>query len=488
MMKKTIVTSTLALLLSVSLYGQWTKMPNLPKNVISLHVSNNNLLAGTDTGIYYTDNSGNSWGKAIGITTTAKSIAQDGTKLLVASYEQLFQSANNGYSWTSMPTVYSFQDVNTVVLSGSNYVIGMNGTGVWYSTDKGLTWVSSNTSWQGRNTDIVRKTGFMMASFQGSGYLQTSNDNGVTWYGAAGNGIKVGQSSSFQDIYCLGVKNDSILIAGTKNTGTSSQYDGVYFSYDDGKNWTRKINGISTTAINSLAVIGNVIFAGTNGGGVFYSADEGLNWVALNTGLSNLTINKLYISGSTLYAGVSTGVFNIDICNLLKNNASLEAIGATTIQSGDSVELRANTGGIQYQWFVNNTQISSSNKPVLYAKEQGNYKAVISYSATCLDTTKSIAVVVNGTNGMRDKERQESHLKVYPNPSSGTVAFELTTPTFSEPAEILIYDVAGSLLKTLPVFTKQTQLTTDDWEAGMYYAVLRSKTISSQAQAFIVVK
>jgi hypothetical protein len=54
--------------------------------------------------------------------------------------------------------------------------------------------------------------------------------------------------------------------------------------------------------------------------------------------------------------------------------------------------------------------------------------------------------------------------------------------------EILIYDVAGSLLKTLPVFAKQTQLKTADWEAGMYYAVLRSKTNSSQAQAFVVIK
>ena len=488
MIKKLIITSTLALLLSVSLYGQWTKLPNLSKNVISLHVSNNNLLAGTDTGIYYTDNSGNSWGTATGINTIAKSFAQDGTKLLVASYEQVFQSTNNGYAWTSMPTVYSFQDVNNVVFSGSNYVIGMNGSGVWYSTDKGSTWVSSNTSWQGRNTDIVQKPGFMMSSFQGSGYLQTSNDNGVTWYGAAGNGIKVGQTSSFQDIYCLGVKNDSILIAGTKNSGTSSQYDGVYFSYDNGKNWSRKINGISTTAINSLAVIGNVIFAGTNGGGVFYSVDEGLNWVALNTGLSNLTINKLYISGSTLYAGVSTGVFHIDICNLLDNTASLEAMGATTIQFGDSVELRANTGGIQYEWFLNNTKISSSNKPVLYAKDQGNYKAIISYSTNCFDTTKSIAVVVNGTNGIRDNERQENQLNIYPNPSTGAVAFELTTPAYSEPMEILIYDVAGSLVKAIPVFTKQTQLTTDDWEAGMYFAVLRSTTNSSQAQAFVVIK
>ena len=96
--------------------------------------------------------------------------------------------------------------------------------------------------------------------------------------------------------------------------------------------------------------------------------------------------------------------------------------------------------------------------------------------------------MVNGTNGIRDNERQESQLKIYPNPSTGAVAFELTTPTYSEPVEILIYDVAGSLLKAIPVFAKQTQLTTDDWEAGMYYAVVRSKTISSQAQAFIVVK
>jgi hypothetical protein len=152
------------------------------------------------------------------------------------------------------------------------------------------------------------------------------------------------------------------------------------------------------------------------------------------------------------------------------------------------VELRANTGGMRYEWFLNNTQISSSNKSVLYAKEQGNYKAVISYSATCFDTTKSIAVVVNGTSGIRDNEKQESQLNIYPNPSTGAVAFELTTPTYSEPVEILIYDVAGSLLKTLPVFAKQTQLKTADWEAGMYYAVLRSKTNSSQAQAFVVIK
>jgi hypothetical protein len=125
---------------------------------------------------------------------------------------------------------------------------------------------------------------------------------------------------------------------------------------------------------------------------------------------------------------------------------------------------------------------------VLYAKEQGNYKAVISYSATCFDTTKSIAVVVNGTSGIRDNKRQESQLKIYPNPSTGAVAFELTTPTYSEPVEILIYDVAGSLLKALPVFAKQTQLKTADWEAGMYFAVLRSKTNSSQAQAFVVIK
>lgn len=488
MTRNIILATSLILSLKGSVYAQWTQLPNLSQNVISVYVSNNNLLAGTLTGIYFSSDNGNSWNASSGITSSAKSFTKNGNKLLVSSYEKLFQSTNDGVSWSAMPTIYTNQAVNNVVISDTNYVVGMNGSGVWFSADNGTSWWSSSSSWSGKNTDITIKKNRLFASYHGSGYLQASNTNGQTWYTPSGNGIKIGLSSSFQDIYCLAVKNDSIIIAGTKNNGTYSQYDGVYFSYDDGNNWTKKINGITTTAMNSIAVVGNVIFVGTNGGGVFYSVDDGNNWVALNNGLSNLTINELYISGSTLFAGVSTGIFKIDICSLLKNTSTLNAIGSTTISSGDSLKLVANYSGIIYQWFLNDTMILNSNSNMLFANYNGNYEAIVSYSSYCYDTTNLISVIVNPTNGISNNLMLGSFLKLYPNPSNGTITFEYTGPNYSEPFEILIYNLAGSLIKSFPLLNNHSQLTLADWQTGVYYAVFRNRTITSQPQKLVVIK
>jgi photosystem II stability/assembly factor-like uncharacterized protein len=408
MIKNVILAFALLIALKSTVYAQWTQVPNFAQNVISVYVANNNLLVGTATGVYYTANNGSSWNTASGINTTAKSFTKDGNKLLVASYEKLYQSTTGGVSWSAMPSIYTFQDANNVVVSGGNYVVGMNGSGIWTSANNGTSW-SAISSWQSRNTDLVIKKNKMFASYQSSGYLQVSDNNGQTWYSVGGNGITVGSSISYQDIYALGVKNDSILIAGTKNFGQFTSYDGIYFSYDDGDNWTKKINGLTTRATNTIAVVGNVIFAGTEGGGVFYSINEGNNWIALNGGLSNLTINKLYASGSTLYAGVPTGVFKIDITAIIPTNTS-------------------------------NNLLS------------------------------------------------DNFLKLYPNPSNGAVSFECTTPNFSEPLELLIYNGTGSLIKTISLANNHAPLLVADWEAGMYYAALRSKTSISLPQKFVVVK
>jgi photosystem II stability/assembly factor-like uncharacterized protein len=476
------------LLLKSSLFGQWTQLPNLSQNIISIYVSNNNLLAGTDSGTYYSSDNGDTWNTSSGISTTAKSFSKDGNKLLVSSYEKLLQSTNDGVSWSALPTIYTFQNVNNVLISNTNYLVGMNGSGVWFSEDKGSNWVQSSTTQQGPNSAIVTKKNKTFSSFQSSGYFQASNDNGQTWYSPSCNGIKTGMSSSFQDISCLAVKNDSILIAGTKNYGTASQYDGVYFSYDDGNNWTKKINGITTTAINSIEVIGNLIFIGTNGGGVFYSSDDGNNWTALNTGLSNSTINKLYINGSTLYAGVSTGLFKIDICYLIKNTSSLNANSSTTILSGDSVKLVANNNGLNYQWFLNNTLISSANNNEFFAKTNGKYKVVISYSSGCSDTSNTISIVVNSATKIIHTISLGNFLKLYPNPSNGIVTFEYTTPLYSEPFELLIYNVTGSLINTYYLSKNHEKLTISDWEEGVYFVLTRNQISTSQTQKIIVIK
>jgi photosystem II stability/assembly factor-like uncharacterized protein len=487
-MKTTILTVGLVLISKSTLHGQWTHLPNLSQDVIAVHVSGRNIIAGTKAGIHYTSDSGKTWKQSTGISSTANSFAQDSNKLLVSSYEQLYKSTDDGASWSSLPAIYSFEDVNNLVIAGTKYIVGMNGSGVWYSADKGSSWWSSSSSWQGRNTCIARKKNQLFATYQGSGYLQASFNDGQTWYAPQGNGLKIGPSSSFQDIYCIAVKDDSILIAGTKNTGTYTIHDGVYFSYDDGNNWIKRNNGITTPAINSIAVLGHVIFVGTNGGGVFYSKDDGDKWIALNDGLSNLTINKLYIHGSTLYAGVSTGVFSVDVCGLLKNTCNLKAVGSATILSGDSVELFASCKGFTYQWFLNDALIKDSQGNTFFAKSGGSYKAVVTYASDCRDTTNAVPVVVNSMTGKNEFLLLRGALKLYPNPSDGTVTFVCTIPKSYEPFELRIYSADGSMVRNLPLLNSFAEITMADWQAGIYYALIQNKTSITQTQKFVVIK
>ncbi len=97
--------------------------------------------------------------------------------------------------------------------------------------------------------------------------------------------------------------NDSMVFAGT--------FNGIFRSRDNGENWESASNGLTWTAsyVNSLAVQGSSIYAGSQGGGIFYSADNGSNWTEANNGLTNLYIRALAVKGTKIFAGTDDGVF-----------------------------------------------------------------------------------------------------------------------------------------------------------------------------------
>ncbi|MBK6797464.1 MAG: hypothetical protein IPG76_11965 [Acidobacteria bacterium] len=64
--------------------------------------------------------------------------------------------------------------------------------------------------------------------------------------------------------------------------------------------------GLTDLNATSLAVMGGMLFAGTDGGGVFVSTD-GNNWSPVSNGLTFPRISTLAVSGNTLYAGTSAG-------------------------------------------------------------------------------------------------------------------------------------------------------------------------------------
>jgi photosystem II stability/assembly factor-like uncharacterized protein len=98
----------------------------------------------------------------------------------------------------------------------------------------------------------------------------------------------------------------SLAISGS-NIFAGTQTGGVFLSNNNGSTWTAVNTGLTNTNVFSLAVSGTNIFAGTNGGGIFLSTNNGGSWTAVNTGLTTLTVRALAVSGTSIFAGTDFG-------------------------------------------------------------------------------------------------------------------------------------------------------------------------------------
>ncbi len=100
----------------------------------------------------------------------------------------------------------------------------------------------------------------------------------------------------------------SFAVSGT-NLFAGTYYGGVYGgdvfrSTNNGTSWTA--TGLTYTTVLSLAVSGTNLFAGTYGG-VFLSTNNGTSWTAVNTGLTSTYVLSLAVSGANLFAGTYGG-------------------------------------------------------------------------------------------------------------------------------------------------------------------------------------
>lgn len=120
-----------------------------------------------------------------------------------------------------------------------------------------------------------------------------STSNGSSW-------ANVGNSPGGTCVDALAVSGQN-LIAGTDGGYYGT---GVYVSTNSGASWTA--TGPSLMRLFSLATRGQYVFAGSTGS-VFLSPDNGVNWTATNNGLPNTFVVALCVSGTNLFAGTDGG-------------------------------------------------------------------------------------------------------------------------------------------------------------------------------------
>jgi hypothetical protein len=129
-------------------------------------------------------------------------------------------------------------------------------------------------------------SGAYLFTGSGGGVYRSSN-NGTNWLAVWWN-----------NPYCI---VNSWAVSGT-NLFAGTYDGGVYLTTFDGVIWTPVNRGQGNTIVRSLVFGGTDLFVG-GPKGVYLSSNNGISWTAVNTGLTNTNIFSLAVSGTTLFAG-----------------------------------------------------------------------------------------------------------------------------------------------------------------------------------------
>ena len=169
--------------------------------------------------------------------------------------------------------------------------------GIFKTTDGGTTWEEKNRGLVSTFTPtvLIDKNDHNLLFCATESGIHRSRDGGEHWqpFGLLGIGIRT---------LIQHPQKPTILAAGTED-------DGVFLSFDYGKTWRQKINGLTQKTIYALAFAPQdhkTIYAGTFRGGIFKSENAGDTWQAVNDGLGILDIHALIVDANniqTVYAG-----------------------------------------------------------------------------------------------------------------------------------------------------------------------------------------
>lgn len=163
-----------------------------------------------------------------------------------------------------------------------------NGTGVFRSTDDGMTWSSAGLEGKSLTSLAILGGDVFAATYDNDGVYR-STDHGGTWT-IASSGI------STRRIFSLGVM-DTILLAG-------ADYE-FYYSTDRGANWTERQLG--PVNIFAILVDGTTTYIGASGMGVARTTDLGASWTWLNSGLTDKWVSSILMKDTTMFVTTNRG-------------------------------------------------------------------------------------------------------------------------------------------------------------------------------------
>ncbi|HNM28953.1 MAG TPA: SBBP repeat-containing protein [Chitinophagales bacterium] len=347
----------------------------------------------------------------------------------------------------------------------------------------------------------------------GSSFVNTNMDDYVTikynstfvkqWeknYNGPGDGVDVANG--------ITVAGAEVYVTGS-SVGTSGAADLALIKYNKttgAQNWAKRYTGAGAFADEGVSVtsdgVDNIYTTGPSGNATSVSDFITLDYNPAGAKLLTLKYNgpgngedvakevKLDNNGYLFVAGhgTGTGKNNFDFTTIKYCTpvpaASITALGATTICSGSSVTLSANTGtGLTYQWKKGNANIAGATASTYAATTAGGYKVVITNANGCSKTSNVINVSVIICREEQIEIAPVS-VNVSPNPFTDYAVIDCSNITMQ--TEIVVLDITGRTVSTVIAEpgTGSVEIG-QDLPQGNYLLVVNH---GSQMQTFRIVK
>ena len=277
-------------------------------------------IAGADSNLYYSTNSGATWTLATGgsiLNVNISSINLSGLFGVAAGITSganavVYYSTNGGQSWTLSSAAFPLIATPFEALvsnSGSNIILGINNgndCAVYYSTNNGVSFslgflLATFVSESVRNVAINGTTLIAVTQEGANSVIRNSLDSGATWNIRFTQAFLTGSSLSLSG-------TNALFTAGSVGNGF------IRYSSDSGSNWNIPTSTPLLTSVNlvRVSISGSVGMIGGDASGnsfIWYSLNGGDNWSSSTFSQANTTIiASISASGTNGLIAINTSV------------------------------------------------------------------------------------------------------------------------------------------------------------------------------------
>jgi photosystem II stability/assembly factor-like uncharacterized protein len=343
--------------------AQWVQTDILACQVKNFFVNGNDIFAATDSGVFRSTDNGINWTSAdsgLPSNTVIYSVAMCGKNIFAGtSGKGIYLSTNNGNSWAAS---YSGNfSVVSFAVNGNNIfaATGTTGKNVYLSTNNGTNWASIPPA----SCLSLAASGDNIFAGDTNGYIYRSTNNGTVW------NVVYQDRGSFRPFVM------SIVVSGSDIFAGICGY--VYLSTDNGASWHIANSNGAIPRITDLAVFGNNVFAGTEGGGVCLSTDNGSNWITkadsgqIKYSALNGYINSVAVCGQYIFAATYSGVWRRVLSEMVGIN-------------------RPSTNKIFPQNGIRFQRYNKSNTAILFSLSRPNHISITMFNLSGKVTAKII--------------------------------------------------------------------------------------------------